>query len=561
MKPEKGKSGIIASGSITILFPASIDPPDQPPPLLFSLKTTPIPCRSLLLTQPELSSNADAAAVGPYGVREPAAVLSPLVSSRCSIPSFSGLRRALTVMLAGWLMISGAFGQAFLTTGSLSGPRYAHTSGMLADGRVLIAGGGLGSDALATAELYDPATGQWAPTGTMHFPRYGPRSVVLSDGRVLVVEGSVSPQTGAPQRNSELYDPATGTWADTGAQTMTDCHTLTLLRDGKVLLIANGPTAELYDPTTGTWRLTGPMVSRRTSARASLLPSGKVLVCGGQYPGLTINSELYDPATETFAATGSFRTERLFDASTILADGEVLIAGGQGPYSDGVAPKLNSVEIYNPTTGIWRNAASLLQPRNLGSASLLADGRVLIQGGTAVVNDVGIHLPGAELYDPLANTWTAAGPMVNPRIISSTTRLADGRVLIAGGLGNVALSSAELFDPAAPRISAVTIASNHPDAPALGWMGDVVTLSFTATQPIAPPTVTLLDQTVTAMKGTGETWTASATVTSATPGGPVALSIAYQTASGAVAAPVRETTDGSAVTIDKTTIPPTTTPN
>ncbi|MDB6172923.1 MAG: Branched-chain amino acid transporter, amino acid-binding protein [Chthoniobacteraceae bacterium] len=465
-------------------------------------------------------------------------------------------------MLAGWLMISGAFGQAFLTTGSLSGPRFGHTSGLLADGRVLIAGGGLGSNALATAELYNPATGRWAPTGSMHFPRYGPRSVVLSDGRVLVVEGSVSPQTSAPQHSAELYDPATGTWADTGTQTMTDCHTLTLLPDGKVLLIANGPTAELYDAATGTWRLTGPMVSRRTSAQAALLPSGKVLIYEGQYPGLTINSELYDPTTKTFAATGSFYTERSLDASTILANGEVLIAGGQGPYSGGIAPYLNSVEIYNPTTGAWRNVASLLQPRNRGSASLLADGRVLIHGGTAVVNGIGIYLPGAELYDPLANTWTVAGPMLNPRDISSTTRLADGRVLIAGGSGNDgALSSAELFDPAAPRISAVTIASNHPGAPALGWIGDVVTLSFTATQSIAPPTVTLLGQTVTATKGTGETWTASATVTSATPGGPVALSIAYQTASGAVAAPVRETTDGSAVTIDKTTIPPTTTPS
>ena len=405
------------------------------------------------------------------------------------VASFVGI-----LALAGLLFASSVFGQGFLKTGSMSDPRFAQTSVLLPDGRVLVAGGASSSSAVATAELYDPATGQWTATNNMLWPRYGPLSTLLPDGRVLVVEGTLSPMTTASQQSSEIYDPATGTWTATGVQTTGDCHTLTLLPNGKVLLIANYPKGELYDPATGTWRLTGAMVSRRTSARAALLPSGKVLIYEGQYSTSTINSELYDPATETFAATGSIIAERSGDASTMLANGEVLIAGGGGPYVGGVSPQLTSVEIYNPAAGTWRNAASLLQPRLFGFAHLLSDGRVMICGGSATINNVGMYLARSELYDPIANTWTAAGPMADPRNSSSRTRLADGRILIAGGsgIGGVRLSSAEIFDPTAPWISAVNIASNHPGAPAVGWTGDAVTLSFTATQPIAAPTVTFL---------------------------------------------------------------------
>jgi hypothetical protein len=89
--------------------------------------------------------------------------------------------------------------------------RVAHTVTLLPNGQVLVAGGFDLSDGvryLATAEIYDPATGTWSPTGSMADPRSGHGATLLSDGIVLV-EGGSNLSTLA---TAELYDPASGTW-------------------------------------------------------------------------------------------------------------------------------------------------------------------------------------------------------------------------------------------------------------------------------------------------------------------------------------------------------------
>src|SRR5215471_3839287 len=56
-------------------------------------------------------------------------------------------------------------------TGSLNTARFHHTATLLPDGRVLVVGGEDGRDALASAELYDPATGTWSNTGSLNTAR------------------------------------------------------------------------------------------------------------------------------------------------------------------------------------------------------------------------------------------------------------------------------------------------------------------------------------------------------------------------------------------------------
>jgi len=73
--------------------------------------------------------------------------------------------------------------------------RNSHTATLLADGKVLIAGGDFGaggssgSSALATAELYDPATGRFVATGAMTTPRRSHTATLLNNGNVLIAGG------------------------------------------------------------------------------------------------------------------------------------------------------------------------------------------------------------------------------------------------------------------------------------------------------------------------------------------------------------------------------------
>jgi uncharacterized delta-60 repeat protein len=338
---------------------------------------------------------------------------------------------------------------SWTTTGSMTAPRASHTATLLPNGQVLVAGGfngGFNSGSLSSTELYNPAAGTWSNTGSMSTNRSEHTATVLPSGKVLVAGGQNS---NGYLSSAEVYDPSTGTWSSTGSlNTARSRHTATLLSDGKVLVSGgdtNGATttnsAELYDPQIGTWSSTISMSTARASHTATLLPNGQVLVAGGFNSGSLSSTELYNPAAGTWSNTGSMSTNRNLHTATLLSNGKVLVAGG---FRNTVT--LTSVELYDPQTGTWSITESMATARYSHTATLLPNGKVLVAGGGNFNNNTNNTLISAELYNPQTGTWSTTSSMAMARSSHTATLLPNGKVLVAGGAGFGVFSSAELYD-------------------------------------------------------------------------------------------------------------------
>ena len=178
-------------------------------------------------------------------------------------------------------------------------------------------------------------------------------------------------------------------------------HAATLLPDGRVLVCGgwNGEravsSAETYDPATGVWTPVGDMAEARASLIAVRLLDGRVLIVGGGDGrlGTLATAEVFDPRTSTFSTVTPMHANHYL--ATRLADGRVLVTGGQGP--DGGI--LRSAEIFDPETGTFHATGGMATARVKHGAALLPDGRVLVLGGSDGHGYPG-RMAATEIYDP-----------------------------------------------------------------------------------------------------------------------------------------------------------------
>ena len=178
----------------------------------------------------------------------------------------------------------------FTATGSLVTSMLNPAATLLPNGMVLFTGkafttgGGIEDP---QAELYDPTTGLFTTTGSMTAVRVSHAATLLPNGTVLVTGGASDSGLVADLASAEIYDPATGLFTATGSMTTArSMHTATLLSDGTVLVAGGGSaSAEIYDPATGLFTATSSMSMGRDGHTATLLSNGAVLVAGGTFLG------------------------------------------------------------------------------------------------------------------------------------------------------------------------------------------------------------------------------------------------------------------------------------
>jgi hypothetical protein len=385
----------------------------------------------------------------------------------------------------------------FTSTGGLSTGRYGQTATLLNNGTVLIVGGyDVNGNQLASAELYNPATGAFTATGSLNTARGNFTATLLDGGAVLIAGGMDS--NANLLGSAELYNPATGSFTFTGSLANARAsHTATLLSNGRVLLAGSGDSAgnvlasaELYDPSSGTFIPTGSLNTARALPTATLLNNGNVLVLGGAGTGgVLASAELYSPATGTFTVTGSLNTARATHTATLLNNGMVLVAGGEDVNGNTFA----SAELYNPATQTFALTGNMNVARGADSATLLTNGLVLVEGGFG--NMPVDMMASAELYDPVAGTFVQTGSLNVARQSDTATLLASGLVLVAGGFNDSAnnlrgLSDSELYQPATlvpANLISIALSPLNPSIPVGTAMSFAATGTFSgnSTQSLA----------------------------------------------------------------------------
>jgi Abnormal spindle-like microcephaly-assoc'd, ASPM-SPD-2-Hydin/Kelch motif/Galactose oxidase, central domain len=291
---------------------------------------------------------------------------------------------------------------------------------------------------------------------------------------------------------TELYDPASNSFSDGPSIDPRAEHTATFFTSGPLagqVLITGGLELEggtrialndqqLYDPATNGVSSTGLMNDARGQHTATLLNNGLVLVTGGydenfdpaSFNEATATAELYDPSNQGFSCvpTGASSSTTTSDCpdvmssprwnhrATLLADGTVLVTGGT-PTDSGTREGTNSADLYDPTSNSFSALPNMNNARQGHSATLIegcncsVDGEVLIAGGQDQNTNITAT---AELYDPTTKTFTSVGNMTLPRAehqaVAFTTGDLAGSVLIVGGYPKAdeqGTNTAELFNP------------------------------------------------------------------------------------------------------------------
>ena len=296
----------------------------------------------------------------------------------------------------------------------------------------------LGND----ARIWNPATTTFTTVTNNNTNLFCSAHCHLADGRVLFAGGHVGAHTGVTDTN--LFDSATRAWSLSGAMHTARWYpTVTTLPNGRVLVTAgemgcadcDAPLPEVYNPQTNTWtELSAASLPLPYYPHMHVLPDGRVLASStSEHP---IMSHILDVNAQTWSLVDPDPVDG--GSAAMYLPGKVLKSGTSYHPDDPVVPSAATTYVLDATqpSPRWRQTTPMAYARTYHVLTVLPDGTVLVTGGGATTDAVGVGggaLP-AEIRSPATETWTTVASMAAPRLYHSTALLMpDARVLVMGG--------------------------------------------------------------------------------------------------------------------------------
>ncbi len=289
----------------------------------------------------------------------------------------------------------------------------------LEDGSILMFGGqndsspGSFQNAVSWVKKFRPDN-TWEILGNMNAPngRWYPGLARLNDGRPLVFGGGTAPSA-VRTNTSEIFDPATSTWTNTGNMgSANEFAPAALLHNGLVLRTW-GSAPELYDPATNQWSATGGLVAPNrgfpghSDHSLLVLTDQRALILGVDRLNQPMASmtEYFDPSSGTWSAGTSPDLVRFQGEVVYMPDGQIFYGAGDQGAAPGSEPNVLGIvrrcDLLDPVTGSWRRVADMQAFREYHAVTLLIpDGRIVTTGGTRIKFAVGPTTADIEAYSP-----------------------------------------------------------------------------------------------------------------------------------------------------------------
>lgn len=285
-----------------------------------------------------------------------------------------------------------------------------------------------------------PGQGWWDAVTPIPGPRWQTSAAVVGGKAYVFGDYNYSPDNDS----AFAYDPQSDTWQQL-APMLTGRGQTAAAEAGGIIFVFGGNNCysncwrlenEAYDPQADTWSASANMLGTPRGLLSAAAVDGKIYVMGGAnsyYPATFDYNHVYDPATDTWTEGPALLHPRSHHAAAVL-DGKIYLVGGRWQVQHNEPHSRPEVDVFDPATGQWSEAAPLPTPRMVLSAVAL-NGRIYAIGGIEIGPDGqgSTYADLVEEYDPQLDCWRTVTPLAYAQGEGATAAI-NRRILVFGGI-------------------------------------------------------------------------------------------------------------------------------